>query len=251
MSGSRESRRRKLWETVGGRVVDTALIVVAAAIGLIAVARRVASPEVVPVWISYGDWILGALGCVALWWRRRFPVALATVLIVSSSVSETASGPAIVALFTVAVHCSTRATAALCMASLAALSVYELLRPEPVAPPALMFATIVLGHVAVVTWGLSVRSRRELLASLRERAEAADVEAQLRAERSQREAREVLAREMHDVLGHRLSLVSVHAGALAYHRNASTEDITRAAEKRRSKSWSRLKTVFRLGSRFV
>lgn len=230
MTGSGDSRLRKLWAAIGGRVVDTALIVVAATIGLIAVNRRLAAPELMPVWITYGDWVLGALGCVALWWRRRFPVPLAAVLIVSSAVSETASGPAIVALFTVAVHCSIRATATLGVTSLVALNVYELVRPAPVAPPALMFTTIVLGHVAVVTWGLSVRSRRELLASLRERAEAAGVEARLRAERSQREAREGLAREMHDVLGHRLSLVSVHAGALAYHRDASAEDVTRAAE---------------------
>jgi len=230
MSGSTGSRRRTLREAIGDRVVDTALIVAAAAVGLLAVARRINAPEAVPVWILYGDLVLGVLGCVALWWRRRFPVVLAGVLIVSSSVSEAVSGAAVVALFTVAVHCSTRATAALCVASLAALSAYQLLRPEPVASPAAVFAAIVLGHLAVVAWGLSVRSRRELVKALRERAEAADVEAQLRADRSQHEAREALAREMHDVLGHRLSLLSVHAGALSYYRDASTEEIVRAAE---------------------
>jgi signal transduction histidine kinase len=65
---------------------------------------------------------------------------------------------------------------------------------------------------------------------LRARAAAAEVEALLRAERSQQEARAALAREMHDVLGHRLSLLSVHAGALTYHRGASAEEIARAAE---------------------
>ncbi|UJW28875.1 histidine kinase [Saccharothrix sp. AJ9571] len=227
MSGSTGTRRRPFREAIRDRVVDSLMILLAAGVGLLA--RRMEAPEAVPAWFLYGDWVLGALGCVALWWRRRFPVALATVLIASSAVSETISGAAIIALFTVAVHCSTRATAALCAASLAALSFYQLLRPEPVAP-VLVFATIVLGHVAVVAWGLSVRSRRELVTSLRERAEAADVEAQLRADRSQHEAREALAREMHDVLGHRLSLLSVHAGALSYYRDASAEETAQAAE---------------------
>jgi signal transduction histidine kinase len=61
-------------------------------------------------------------------------------------------------------------------------------------------------------------------------AAAAETEAQLRAEHSQHEAREALAREMHDVLGHRLSLLSVSAGALVYGRGATAEEITRAAE---------------------
>ncbi|OZM70208.1 sensor histidine kinase [Amycolatopsis antarctica] len=230
MSGSTGSGRRTLREAIGDRVVDGALIVVAAAVGLLAAAHRMNVPEEVPVWIVYGDWATGVLGCVALWWRRRFPVVLAAVLVASSSFSESVSGPAVVALFTVAVHCSTRATAALCAASLAALSVYQLLRPEPVASPVLVFAAIVLGHIAVVAWGLSVRSRRDLVTSLRERAEAAGVEARLRAAHSQHEAREALAREMHDVLGHRLSLLSVHAGALTYYREAPAEDVARAAE---------------------
>ncbi|MBK1787374.1 sensor histidine kinase [Prauserella cavernicola] len=230
MSDSTVGRGRTLRESIGDRVVDSALIAVAAGIWLIAFVRRMDVPEPVPMWVLYGDRILGLLGCVALWWRRRFPVVLATVLIAASSVAETVSGPSIVALFTVAVHCSTKVTAVLCAASVTALNVYQLLRPEPAMPPFTMFVAIVLGHTAVVAWALSVRSRRELVASLRERAAAAEVEARLRAEHSQHEAREALAREMHDVLGHRLSLVSVHAGALTYYRDASTEDIGKAAE---------------------
>ncbi|MGW5382595.1 sensor histidine kinase [Nocardia sp. NPDC003963] len=222
--------RRTLRETIGDRVSDSALVLVAVAIALVAVAHRLAVPQPVPAWIVYGDWFIGALGCAALWYRRRFPVSLAGVLIVCSAFSETVSGAAIVALFTVAVHCSTRATALLCTASVAALSTYQLLRPEPNAAPVVVFAAIVLGHIAVVGWGLLVRSRRELITSLRERAAAADAEARLRAERAQHEARSALAREMHDVLGHRLSLLSVHAGALAYYRDAPAGDIANAAE---------------------
>jgi signal transduction histidine kinase len=41
--------------------------------------------------------------------------------------------------------------------------------------------------------------------------------------------RQLVAREMHDVLGHRLSLLSVHAGALEYRPDAPAEDVARAA----------------------
>ncbi|NEU36621.1 histidine kinase, partial [bacterium LRH843] len=39
-----------------------------------------------------------------------------------------------------------------------------------------------------------------------------------------------IAREMHDVLAHRLSMVSLHAGALAHRRTASPDEIRDALE---------------------
>ncbi|TQM16405.1 sensor histidine kinase, partial [Pseudonocardia kunmingensis] len=48
-------------------------------------------------------------------------------------------------------------------------------------------------------------------------------------EQAQMAARETVAREMHDVLGHRLSLLSVHAGALEFRPDAPAEDVARAA----------------------
>lgn len=212
------------------RAVDCAMIAVAAALWLLTVTLRLDEPGPVPGWVVWTDWVPGLLGCVALWWRRRFPVGIGFALAASSSFSEAVAGAAIVALFTVAVHRPARATAAVCAVSVAAASTYQLLWPVAEVPPVTVFVIIGLGHLATVAWGLSVRHRRALIASLRERAVAAEVEARLRAEHSEHEAREALAREMHDVLGHRLSLLSVHAGALAYSRDAPAADVARAAE---------------------
>jgi signal transduction histidine kinase len=55
--------------------------------------------------------------------------------------------------------------------------------------------------------GLVIHHHRQLVAR-------AGAEARLLAEQAQHHAREALAREIHDVLGHRLSLLSVYAGAL-------------------------------------
>lgn len=212
------------------RVVDGVLIVAAVAFWSITVTLQVVGPDAVPGWAPYVDWAPGLVGCVALLWRRRHPVVLGVVLAVASSFAESIGPAATVALFTVAVHCSVRATAAVCGINLGALSIYQLLWPVSETPPGTTFAIIGLGHLTVVAWGLSVRSRRALITSLRDRAAGAEVEARLRAESAQHEAREALAREMHDVLGHRLSLLSVHAGALAYSRDAPAEDVGRAAE---------------------
>ncbi|MDT8914786.1 histidine kinase [Amycolatopsis sp. PS_44_ISF1] len=57
-------------------------------------------------------------------------------------------------------------------------------------------------------------ARRQLLRSLRDRAERAEREQHLLAERARAEERRRLAGEMHDVVTHRLSLMVLHAGAL-------------------------------------
>lgn len=206
------------------------MIAVAAALGLVTVTVQANEPGAVPGWVPYTDWVPGLLGCAALWWRRRYPAAIGFALAASSSFSESVAGAAVVGLLTVAVHRPARVTAAVCATSVAALTTFQLLWPMAGVPPLTVFIIIGLGHLATVAWGLSVRHRRALIASLRERAVAAEVEARLRAEHSEHEAREALAREMHDVLGHRLSLLSVHAGALAYSRDAPAGDVARAAE---------------------
>ncbi|MCP9977183.1 sensor histidine kinase [Actinomadura madurae] len=68
-----------------------------------------------------------------------------------------------------------------------------------------------------------VRSRRQLIASLEERARAAETEQRLRVEEARLLERERIAREMHDVLAHRISLLAVHAGALEFRPDAPAD----------------------------
>ena len=74
-----------------------------------------------------------------------------------------------------------------------------------------------------------IRSQRELMLALRERTRQAESERDLRVSQAREQERTRIAREMHDVLAHRLSLLSLHAGALEVHPHAPPEEITRAA----------------------
>jgi signal transduction histidine kinase len=175
------------------------------------------------------DQWLGGLACLAVWSRRRWPLGLAVAMIPVGVLSNTAGGAGLVALFTLAVHRPLKYVGWVAGLQLALLPVYFWLRPDPELPYAAAIAVSALLTVAVVGWGMFVRSKRQLMLSLRDRARRAETEAELRAEQAQRLAREAIAREMHDVLAHRLTLLSVHAGALEFRPDAPHEEVARAA----------------------
>ena len=224
-SAAAPRRRPRDW------VVDTLLFLLAVLAWLLTTANRLeATTEVEPAWWFDLDQVAGALGCLGLWLRRRWPVGLALALVALSTFSETVAGAMVVALFTVAIHRPPRTTARVYALSVLAALVYVVVRPEPGVPAIALFLFGVVVQGAAVGWGLFIHYRRQLVLSLRDRAVRAETEAHLRAEQAQQRARDEIAREMHDVLGHRLSLLSVHAGALEFRPDASPEEIARAAK---------------------
>ncbi|HJU03234.1 MAG TPA: histidine kinase [Actinomycetes bacterium] len=211
--------------------MDALVFLAAVVVGLLVIGGRLdASTPMPPGWLLTADVAAGAVGCAGLWLRRRWPVGLALVLIALSTFSESVAGAMVLGLLTVAIHRPPRTTAAVFAVSLVAGLVYVVVRPEPGVPGwfLLLMGAIVQG--AAVGWGLFIHYRRQLVLSLRDRAARAETEAQLRAEQVQQRAREEIAREMHDVLGHRLSLLSVHAGALEFRPDAPSEEIAGAAK---------------------
>ncbi|MFE7569794.1 sensor histidine kinase [Streptomyces sp. NPDC057539] len=213
--------------TVRDWIIDTLMFLVAAGIGLIAVeaSEKAGNSDN----IVFVDMIVGVLACCSLWARRRWPVALALVLGVVSTVAPVTGGATVVALFCVAVHRPFRIVAAVGGLSLVAGCLQLWIRPDPSTSLTTgMVATVAL-ILMVTGWGMLVRARRQLVVALRERATRAEAEAELRAEQAQRLAREAIAREMHDVLAHRLTLLSVHAGALEYRPDAPAPEVARAA----------------------
>ncbi|MGV9385266.1 sensor histidine kinase [Nonomuraea sp. NPDC003707] len=82
---------------------------------------------------------------------------------------------------------------------------------------------------AVLVTGGYVATRRELTRSLRERAERAEAEQHLRDEQARAAERGRIAREMHDVLAHKVTLISLHAGGLEVNPGAAPARIEREA----------------------
>jgi signal transduction histidine kinase len=158
------------------------------------------------------DVTLGAAACLLLWWRRRGPLLVALACLALGTVSISATAPALIALFSLAVHRPTRpvlVVAALWVPSSLIFGVYS-----STTDPVSVVLLVTPLAVAAAAAGMFVRARRQLLFTLRERAQRAESDQRLHEERARMAERARIAREMHDVLAHRISLIALHAGAL-------------------------------------
>jgi hypothetical protein len=97
-TASPERRSRRDW------AADTGLFLVAVVFWLLSVGGQLESSTPLPAWLFPADAVVGAIGCAAVWLRRRWPVGLALALIALSTFSESVGGAMVVTLFTVAVH---------------------------------------------------------------------------------------------------------------------------------------------------
>ncbi|MER6945579.1 histidine kinase [Nonomuraea sp. NPDC000554] len=199
-------------------IVDTVMFLAACGLTYLSLSDLAGDPRP----LQMIEQVAGALSCAAVWLRRRWPFGLALVTTVVSSFLMLVGGAAVVGLFTVAVHRPFKFSGPIVLLSLVTLVPYVMLRPDRELG---FWGAIVLGVAIVLTvfaWGVVVRARRQLVWSLRQRADIA-------AEEAKRLERERIAREMHDVLAHRLSMLSLHAGALEFRPDASSGEIARAA----------------------
>jgi signal transduction histidine kinase len=175
------------------------------------------------------DIVLATAACLALWWRRRRPLAIGILTIGASALSGGASGAALAAMFTVAVHCPPRWTARVALLSVATSAIHPAIYHSAHGYGWGGVETGAVATAVAVGYGLYVRVRRELVLSLQERNRRLESEQDLRVREARHAERTRIAREMHDVLAHRISLLSVHAGALEFNPSASPEEIARAA----------------------
>ncbi|MFD2685451.1 sensor histidine kinase [Streptomyces phyllanthi] len=214
--------------TVRDWIVDFTVFVAAVLIGM-AGADSVSKEPDIPGALAVVDQWIGAFACAAVWLRRRWPVGLAVAMVPVCFLSNTAGGAGLVAFFTLAVHRPFRYSALIGGISFVLTPLFFWWRPDPDLPYLASVVLTVLLGAAITGWGMFVRAKRQLMLSLRDRARRAETEAVLRVEQAQRLAREAIAREMHDVLAHRLTLLSVHAGALEFRSDAPHEEVARAA----------------------
>ncbi|WP_054566384.1 sensor histidine kinase [Frankia sp. R43] len=218
------------WRTVhrSGRdwLVDVAVFVLSAGLGglfLYSALQSEAEPVTAPQLVV--DVALGGLSCCALWLRRRWPVRIAVAIGLVVTLSAAAAVASVVAVFTVAVHRRANVLAGVIALHLLAGVGYGLYRPSADSSlwVDLFFTALIIS--AVAAWGMLVRARRQLVLSLRERAQRAEAAQRLRAEQARSAERARIAREMHDVLAHRITMVALHAGALEISSDLPSEQV--------------------------
>ncbi|GGV26293.1 two-component sensor histidine kinase [Streptomyces longisporoflavus] len=177
-------------------------------------------------WFHFGDPLV-ALGCLlALVWRRRFPLAVAMTVTIASTASALASGAALAALGSIATRRRPVEIGVVALAYVSAAQFTVEVYPIQSVPGTwwlqLTLPALTAGSAAAV--GMAVGARRVEVRSLRERAESAEREQAARVAQTRAMERNRIAREMHDVLAHRISLVAMQAGVLDHRGDLSTEE---------------------------
>ena len=207
-------------------IVDVLMFVLAVGLGAVILADTWAQHSSLGATV---DIVAGALACLALWLRRSRPVTVAVLAVACSTFAGAAGGAALMALFNLAIRGSWRAIAGVFALTLVSTTVYPLIYPTGELGYVVELLFGVLFTIIVVGWGLFARAQRDLVRSMRAQAEQIESEHRLRVEQAREAERRRIAGEMHDVLAHRVSLLSLHAGALEFRPDAPPDEIAEAA----------------------
>jgi signal transduction histidine kinase len=202
------------WRAVSATVVDLALAV---AVFVATADQGTGSEFGLTGELPWGArTLIAAAVALPLLVRRRNPYPL---LVAGTAAWVVMSAPwgLMVALYTVSARPRRPrwylpGVAVLALVVLARLLLPATRSPEMSGSLAVIVAVLVVG--VPVLLGLWVGARRALIESLRERAERLQAQQHLEAERAKAQERARIAREMHDVVAHRVSLMVLHAGAL-------------------------------------
>jgi len=223
-------------------VVDWSMFLLSAVTVVLLSSTVFAEPDLAP-WLRWFDLGVGVAATAALWLRRRWPVALALIMVPVGCVSLTAATAGMIMLFTVAIHRSVAVSAVIAALNVLAAPIFLAWRPDPTMPFWTITTLAVVTTLAIFAWGMFVRARRQLVYSLHERAIRAEAEQRLRVAQARHLERTRIAREMHDVLAHRISLLSLHAGALEIRPDAPADEVARAAGVIRSSAHQALQDL--------
>jgi signal transduction histidine kinase len=188
-------------------------------------------PDVEPRGLDWLAAVILGLGGAALTVRRRFPVLVVAVTLVligwwhaAGYTNGLINVVVLAAYFTVgATGDRRRQIAAMVLAVGPLLGLLLVARQNTWSP----LITAVAWPAAALLFGELSRSRRALIQEYRRRAEQAEAEREAEAQRRVAEERLRIARDLHDLLGHTVSLMTVQAGVAA-------DTFDRAPEKARA-----------------
>jgi signal transduction histidine kinase len=210
------------WATDPRRLVDLLVVVVVAVLSVADVASastaRVAGERPADA-LAY---VLVLAGSVSLYWRRRAPLAVlafVTAVVVTMYLSDYSAYLSVLGLtglYAAAAHAEHRRRAwwaigisSTCLIGAACVSLLD--RPEGFAY--LTVVSMVGFLMAAIAAGVIIRNRERIFVDTERRAAQAEADRVVEAERAVVRERSRIAREMHDVVAHGMSVIAVQAAA--------------------------------------
>ena len=187
---------------------------------------------------------VAALALVPGLWSRH-PVAVVLALAVLAALSPVATPAATAGTLQVARWFPLRTAVLVTVAGIAAHAVQALWRP-PALPLGWWLLCDIAVHAALLGWGAFWQARAQVLRDLRERARRAEADRGRALTEARAAERSRIAAEMHDALGHRLSLLAATAGAVEFRPDAPPERLAAAAGQIRTGAAEALEDLRRL-----
>lgn len=163
--------------------------------------------------------------------RHRVPLLVTSLIVLVSMISTLSAGIVILAVVSIATRRRPLEIAITSVLFITSGLVGNSLYPVDDAIPLWQLAVVAVVSTTVLALiGLYIGGRRQLIASLRRQAELTQSEQTAREQTAKADERNRIAREMHDSLAHRLSLVALHASALSHRTDLTVEQIATTAE---------------------
>ncbi len=234
------------WDRDPRMLVDLVVVIVVAVLSVVDVASTSASPLPGDRAADGFAYALVIVGSISLIWRRRMPIAVLAFVTVVLTVFWLRGYGALMSvlglpvLYAVAAHAEHRRRAwwamvvgCVCLLSIAGVSVLN--RPDGFAY--LQTVSVLAFLIAAIAAGVLIRNRERIFVDTERRAAAAEADRIAAAERAIVRERSRIAREMHDVVAHAMSVIAVQA--------AAGREIVHANPDKAAEVFARIETVGR------
>jgi signal transduction histidine kinase len=225
------TRVRNGWRSIDRRVLDAGVAVVLFAFMVFELsANTLMTGENASGALAY---LLAAVITLPFAAHRRHPLVVLTIstwAVVVYSLGRFSAFPGyalFVLLFGVSLHSDRRRSAVALGAVLVAMSAALVLQPAGVVTSGTWISTLLAVAVAWLS-GENVRSRRVQVSALQDRTRRLEHEREAQARQAVGEERLRIARELHDVVAHSMSVIAVQAG-VANHVIDSRPELARQA----------------------